>query len=149
MKLINLPHPVGLKICIIHFIVNAILAFHIRFLYLLYVHTELKKVWNEPNKKKVIIEITRIFHLIYFTLCIIGIGSIVFHYYIYNIDEHIIYIVSRAIFVMAFSFLASYYRLINKPHNGLYVTIIANVLSLIFLFFFKLVLILLLLLGKM
>ena len=89
---------------------------------------------NEPDKRKVVNDITRIFHLIYFGLCLIGIALIAVHYYIYPIDNYIIYIVARAVFVITFSFLASYYRLINKPHNGLYVTIGSNVLSLLFLF---------------
>ncbi|MEZ4792893.1 MAG: hypothetical protein R2783_05385 [Gelidibacter sp.] len=91
---------------------------------------------NAQDKKKVINDITRLFHLVYFALCIVGIALIVVHYFIFKIDDYIIYIVSRAVFVMTFSFLASYYRLINKPHKGLYVTIVANVLSLLFLFIY-------------
>ena len=56
----------------------------------------------------------------------------------FSIDDNIIYIVSRAIFLSTFAFLSSYYRLKNKPERGLYVTITANVISLMFLFIYVL-----------
>lgn len=91
---------------------------------------------NKVDKRKIVNEITKLFHIIYFGLFVIGIGIIFVHYYVYPIDDYIIYIVARAIFLCTFAFLSSYYRLINKPQRGLFVTIFANIISLLFLFIY-------------
>ena len=93
---------------------------------------------NKEDKRQIVNEVTKIFHIVYFILFALGLGIICVHYYVFSIDDNIIYIVSRAIFLSTFAFLSSYYRLKNKPERGLYVTITANVISLIFLFIYVL-----------
>jgi len=93
---------------------------------------------NKEDKRKIVNEVTKIFHVVYFILFVLGFGIVCIHYFVFSIDDNIIYIVSRAIFLSTFAFLSSYYRLKNKPERGLYVTITANVISLIFLFIFVL-----------
>lgn len=93
---------------------------------------------NRKNKREIINEVTKIFHLVYILLFTLGIGIICIHYFVYSIDDYIVYIVSRAIFLSTFAFFSSYYRLKNKPERGLFVTISANAISLIFLFIYVL-----------
>ena len=91
---------------------------------------------NEKNKRKVVSEILKLFHLLYLVVFIVGLLFILIHYFVFPFEEYIFYIVSRSIFILAFAFLTSYYRLINKPHKALFVTISANILSLSFLFLY-------------
>lgn len=93
---------------------------------------------NKEDKQAILKKVLRIFHLLYGVLFIIGILLVAIHYFIFPFDDYIIYIVSRALFLCAFAFLSSYYRLINKPHLALVVTISANVISLIVLFLYVL-----------
>ncbi len=93
---------------------------------------------NRKNKREIINEVTKIFHIIYIVLFTLGIGIICIHFFVYSIDDYIVYIVSRAIFLSTFAFFSSYYRLKNKPEKGLFVTISANGISLIFLFIYVL-----------
>lgn len=91
---------------------------------------------NKKNKREIVTEITKIFHIVYVILFLLGAGIICIHYLIYSIDDYIVYIVSRAIFLSTFAFLSSYYRLKNKPQRGLFVTLSANAISLVFLFIY-------------
>lgn len=87
---------------------------------------------NASNYRKVVAEVLKIFHLIYLALMLIGLLFIFVHYFLIPFEEHIVYIVFRSLFVMVFTFLTSYYRLINKPQKALYVTMSANIFSLLF-----------------
>lgn len=91
---------------------------------------------NKEDKQAIINRVVKIFHLLYFALFIAGSGLIIIHYFIFPFDEYVIYIVSRALFLCTFAFLSSYYRLLNKPQYGLFVTISANVISLLVLFIY-------------
>ena len=91
---------------------------------------------NNDNNRKVVSEILKTFHLIYIGILLIGLSLIAIHYLIYPFEEYIVYVVSRSIFILTFTFLTSYYRLINKPHKALFITISSNILSLIFLLTF-------------
>ena len=88
---------------------------------------------NNNNNKKVVVEILKVFHILYISIFIIGIGLISFHYFVYSFENQIIFIVSRSIFILTFTFLTSYYRLTNKPRKSLWVTISANAISLVFM----------------
>jgi len=85
---------------------------------------------NQSDKDKTVDQINRIFHVIYTILGALGLLLIVCHYTIIPIDEYIIYIVARSLFLVTLAFFSSYYRLINKPQNAIYVSIVANVVSL-------------------
>jgi O-antigen/teichoic acid export membrane protein len=91
---------------------------------------------NNDNSKKVVSEILKTFHLLYISVLTLGTVLIAVHYLIYPFEKYIIYVVSRSIFVLTFTFLTSYYRLINKPHKALFITISSNILSLSFLFIY-------------
>jgi O-antigen/teichoic acid export membrane protein len=91
---------------------------------------------NNDNHRKVVSEILKTFHLIYIGVLLVGLGLILIHYFVYPFEEYIVYVVSRSIFILAFTFLTSYYRLINKPHKALFITISSNIISLVFLLFF-------------
>ncbi len=88
---------------------------------------------NTGHKRAIINKSIKIFHLLYFILCCIGCILIAIHYFVVPIDQYIVYITSRAIFLATFAFLSSYYRLINKPEKALFLTIVANIISLIIL----------------
>ena len=91
---------------------------------------------NNDNSKKVVAEILKVFHILYISMVAIGIGVITFHYFVSSFEDRIIFIVSRSIFLLSFTFLTSYYRLTNKPQKALWVTISANAISLVFLLFY-------------
>lgn len=93
---------------------------------------------NNDSFRKVIADVIKLFHFIYLGVFIIGIGLIGVHYFVFPFEKHIIYVVFRSIFILTFTFLTSYYRLINKPQKALFVTLFANFISLSFLlsFFF-------------
>ncbi|PCJ23214.1 MAG: hypothetical protein COA97_12105 [Flavobacteriales bacterium] len=91
---------------------------------------------NNNNPRLVIIQLLKTFHLIFLSIFCIGVALIAVHYLAYPFEEYIVYVVSRSIFVLAFTFLTAYYRLINKPHKALFITISSNVLSLTFLLFY-------------
>ena len=91
---------------------------------------------NKEDKEAIINRVVKIFHLLYFGLFTLGAGLIVCHYFIFPFEDYIVYIVSRALFLCTFAFLSSYYRLLNKPQNGLFVTISANIISLLVLFIY-------------
>jgi len=82
------------------------------------------------NKRASIIKIIKTFFSWFNVLFFIGIILIVVHYFFYTIDEYLIYIVFRVLFLIAFSFLAAYYRLIDNAKKALFITIISNVISL-------------------
>ena len=87
---------------------------------------------NASNYRRIVADILKIFHLIYLSLMLLGIGFILVHYFLIPFEEYIVYIVFRSLFVLVFTFLTSYYRLINKPQKALFVTLIANLFSLLF-----------------
>lgn len=91
---------------------------------------------NKRNKRAIVQQVNKVFHIVYISCFCLGLILILVHHLIFPIDEHIVYIVTRAIFMSTFAFFSSYYRLINKPHRVLFVTISANVISLLFLFVF-------------
>ena len=55
---------------------------------------------------------------------------------IYPFEKHIILIVVRALFILTVTFLASFYRLIDKAHKALFITLSSNFISILFLFGF-------------
>lgn len=91
---------------------------------------------NEANSKKVVADFLKVFHILYVSIFTIGVGLIAFHYFVSSFEDRIIFIVSRSVFILTFTFLTSYYRLTNKPQKALWVTISANALSLAFLLFY-------------
>jgi O-antigen/teichoic acid export membrane protein len=91
---------------------------------------------NEGNAKKVVVDILKIFHLLYLFVFLVGLCLIAINYIIHPFEEYIIYIVFRALFILTCTFLTSYYRLVNKPQKALYITISANAISLFFIFFY-------------
>jgi O-antigen/teichoic acid export membrane protein len=91
---------------------------------------------NNDNSKKVVAEILKVFHVLYISIFTIGAGLIAFHYLVFSFEDRIIFIVSRSVFILTFTFLTSYYRLTNNPQKALWVTISANALSLVFLLFY-------------
>ena len=88
---------------------------------------------NSDNSRKVVSEVLKIFHLIFVSVFVLGIFFIIVHYFIFPFEEYIVFIVFRSIFILTFTFLTSYFRLVNKPQKALFVTISANAISLIFL----------------
>ncbi|NQX96883.1 MAG: hypothetical protein HRT73_03255 [Flavobacteriales bacterium] len=87
---------------------------------------------NASNYRKVVAEVLKIFHLIYLALMFLGLAFIFIHYLLIPFEEYIVYIVFRCLFLLVFTFLTSYYRLINKPQKALFVTMSANIFSLLF-----------------
>ncbi len=91
---------------------------------------------NNDRPREVVSSLLKTFHIIYIAVFVIGLCLIGIHYFIYPYEDHIVYIVFRSVFILTFTFLTSYYRLVNKPQKALFVTIFANILSLSFLFFY-------------
>lgn len=85
---------------------------------------------NQNNKRKSILSNITTFFVLYNLLFVIGFFLIIIHYCIYAFEEYIIYIVFRVLFLIAITFLASYYRLIDNAKKALYVTMAANLISL-------------------
>lgn len=91
---------------------------------------------NNDSFRKVIADVIKLFHIIYIGAFVLGVALIFFHFFIFPFEKHIIYIVFRSIFILTFTFLTSYYRLVNKPQKALFVTLSANFISLSFLLVF-------------
>lgn len=85
---------------------------------------------EEANKRKAIQDIFNVFFIIYLVLFAISVLLIAIHYFVFPFEDYIIYVASRCLFVVAFMFLSSYYRLINKPKKALYITMGSNIISL-------------------
>ena len=76
------------------------------------------------------------FKRLYVLVGFIGAILIVLHYLVFPFEDLILFIVFRILFVLATTFLASYFRLKNKPEKVVFITIISNTLSLLFLFIY-------------
>ena len=79
---------------------------------------------------QIISKINNIYRLVFLSAFALGGGFIVIHYTVYPINDLIVFIIFRSLFLSAVAFLSSYYRLLNKPQNVLYVTILTNAVSL-------------------
>lgn len=77
-----------------------------------------------------------VFQSLYLCLFLVGIGLIFLNHYIFDFEELIIFIVTRILFVLSTTFLASFYRLMGKPEKVLYISIFSNAISLLFVFVF-------------
>jgi hypothetical protein len=91
---------------------------------------------NNDSFRKVIADVIKLFHVIYLGVFSLGFFLILIHYFVFPFEEHIVYVVFRSIFILTFTFLTSYYRLVNKPQKALFVTLSANFISLSFLLVF-------------
>ena len=87
-------------------------------------------------KREAIVKILKSFHALYIGLFVIALILVLFHYVIYPFEKHIILIVVRALFILTVTFLASFYRLIDKAHKALFITLSSNFISILFLFGF-------------
>ena len=87
-------------------------------------------------KREAIVKILKSFHASYIGLFVIALILVLFHYMIYPFEKHIILIVVRALFILTVTFLASFYRLIDKAHKALFITLSSNFISILFLFGF-------------
>lgn len=87
-------------------------------------------------KREAIVKILKSFHASYIGLFVIALILVLFHYVIYPFEKHIILIVVRALFILTVTFLASFYRLIDKAHKALFITLSSNFISILFLFGF-------------
>lgn len=85
---------------------------------------------SSKNKRKSIVSIITTFFAIYIVLFLVGIILIFTHYFIYPFEPYIVYIVFRVLFLVSFAFLASYYRLIDNAKKALFITMVANLISL-------------------
>jgi len=88
---------------------------------------------NSEDCDNTIKTFVEVFQRLYILLSVIGVGFIAFNYLGIEFEKFIIFIVSRLLFVLCTTFLASYYRLTNKPQNVVYITIFFNALSLLFI----------------
>lgn len=91
---------------------------------------------SRENKGEVIKEVLDTFHLIYFGLFLLGGVIVLVHYYIFPFEDYILYIVFRSLFILVFSFLTAYYRIIDKPHKALFITLSSSIISLSMLAYF-------------
>lgn len=89
---------------------------------------------ESKNKRASILAVTNVFFIVYFLLFALGVLLIAVNYFIYPLEEYIVYIVFRSLFVTLFMFLTSYYRLQNHPKKALYVTMLSNIISLAVIF---------------
>lgn len=89
---------------------------------------------NSKNHDATLKTFVKSFQRLYLLISCIGLGFIAVHYYSFEYEPYIVFIVSRLLFVLATVFFASYYRLTNRPEKAVYITLFSNVLSLSFLF---------------
>jgi hypothetical protein len=87
-------------------------------------------------KREAIIKIMRSFHVLYICLFVLGLLVIFVHYIVYSFEKHIFLIVARTLFILTVTFLSSFYRLIDKAHKALFITLASNFGSLLLLLFF-------------
>ena len=55
---------------------------------------------NNVNRKKIVAEILKLFHILYVLLVAGGLGLIIVHYFIYSFEEQITFIVARSVFIL-------------------------------------------------
>lgn len=91
---------------------------------------------NSKNKDKTVLDFKSAFQRLYLILSALCILIVAVNFFGFEFEKFIIFIVSRLLFILATTFFASYYRLINKPERVLYITLTANIFSLLFLFGF-------------
>ena len=91
---------------------------------------------NSKNKDKTVLDFKSAFQRLYLILSALCILIVAVNFFGFEFEKFIIFIVSRLLFILATTFFASYYRLINKPERVLYITLAANIFSLLFLFGF-------------
>ena len=84
-------------------------------------------------KREAIVKILKSFHASYIGLFVIALILVLFHYMIYPFEKHIILIVVRTLFILTFSFFSSFYRLLDKAHKALFITLSSNFISILFL----------------
>ncbi|PQV49652.1 hypothetical protein CLV33_103290 [Jejuia pallidilutea] len=93
--------------------------------------------YREADNKNEVLEVfTNFFKRLYILIGFVGLIFIAVHYLVFPFENLILFIVYRVLFVLATTFLASYFRLINKPQKVVFITILSNTLSLLFLFFY-------------
>lgn len=96
---------------------------------------------NSKDHEQIIASFVKTFKRLYLIIGILGISFIAINYLCFEFEKLIIFIVCRILFVMATTFLASYYRLTNRPEKIVQITIVSNFTSLLLVlsyFFFDL-----------
>lgn len=87
---------------------------------------------NTKHPKSTIRTFLDCFQVIFLLISFIGVGLICIDYLVLEIDEFIVFIVARLLFVLVSVFYTSYFRLIGKPKKAVYITLSSNFLSLLF-----------------
>ncbi|GAA4941888.1 hypothetical protein GCM10023314_13640 [Algibacter agarivorans] len=88
---------------------------------------------NISNKEETVKNFVNVFQRVYVILSVLGGVIILIHYTAFEFEKFILFIVCRVLFVLATVFLSSYFRLTNRPEKAVYVTILSNATSLLFL----------------
>jgi len=88
------------------------------------------------NKNEAIAKSRQISEVIFIVLVIIGVAVFLFHFYIHTVHFLVVFIIIRALFNYITTFLTSYFRLIDKPIQVLYISLLVNATSLLLLLTF-------------
>lgn len=91
---------------------------------------------NSDDHNKTVEIFKKVFQRLYLVICFLGLLAILLNIFVFEYEKFIVFIVFRVLFVLVTTFLASYYRLINKPEKVVLITIVSNFISLSFLLFY-------------
>lgn len=94
------------------------------------------KYRNSANPEITVETFVKVFQRLYLFVCFLGVLAIALNVFVYAYEKFIVFIVFRILFVLATTFLASYYRLTNKPEKVVLITILSNFISLAFLLYY-------------
>lgn len=91
---------------------------------------------NSDDHNKTVETFKKVFQRLYLVISFLGLFAILLNLFVFEYEKFIVFIVFRILFVLVTTFLASYYRLINKPEKVVLITIVSNFISLSFLLFY-------------
>ena len=91
---------------------------------------------NSNDHNKTVETFKNVFQRLYLVISFLGLFAILLNLFVFEYEKFIVFIVFRVLFVLVTTFLASYYRLINKPEKVVLITIVSNFISLSFLLFY-------------
>ena len=91
---------------------------------------------NSDDHNKTVETFKNVFQRLYLVISFLGLFAILLNLFVFEYEKFIVFIVFRVLFVLVTTFLASYYRLINKPEKVVLITIVSNFISLSFLLFY-------------
>lgn len=91
---------------------------------------------NSDDHNKTVETFKKVFQRLYLVISFLGLFAILLNLFVFEYEKFIVFIVFRVLFVLVTTFLASYYRLINKPEKVVLITIVSNFISLSFLLFY-------------